>query len=124
MTRTPRARARNLALGLTALIALAIGVLSLIPLPQGPDLPGTDKTHHLIAYGALVLPLATLAPRSLLWLVPLALAYGGAIELIQPFTGRFGEWLDLAANGTGLLLGAGLGLILNRVLALGRHLTG
>ena len=29
----------------------------------------------------------------------------GAIELIQPYVNRYGEWLDLGANGLGLVVG-------------------
>ena len=34
------------------------------------------------------LPVAWMAPRSLWLLVPLALGFGGAIELLQPYVGR------------------------------------
>ena len=45
---------------LTAIIAVAIMILSLTPLEQLPDAPGSDKWHHFIAYGALALPLSFL----------------------------------------------------------------
>ncbi|WP_258554539.1 hypothetical protein [Photobacterium damselae] len=32
-------------------------------------------------------------------------AWSGAIELIQPYVNRYGEWLDLAANTGGLITG-------------------
>lgn len=70
-----------------------------------PDVPGTDKTHHFIAYAALILP-AALKQHQRLWLIVFVFViYSGAIELIQPFVNRYGEWLDLAANATGLLCG-------------------
>ena len=31
--------------------------------------------------------------------------YGGVIELIQPLVNRHGEWVDLIANTTGLMVG-------------------
>ncbi len=31
--------------------------------------------------------------------------WSGAIELIQPYVNRYGEWLDLAANTGGLISG-------------------
>ena len=37
-------------------------MLSLWPLETLPSVPGTDKTHHLIAYAALVFPTALRKP--------------------------------------------------------------
>jgi VanZ family protein len=34
------------------------------------------------------------------------LAYGGAIEIVQPITGRAAEWADLLADGAGAFAGA------------------
>ncbi|MGB1965483.1 MAG: VanZ family protein, partial [Candidatus Micropelagos thuwalensis] len=34
-----------------------------------------------------------------------ALAYGGCIELIQPFTGREADIMDFFANASGIILG-------------------
>ena len=34
-----------------------------------------------------------------------ALAYGGCIELIQPFTGREADIVDFFANAAGIILG-------------------
>ncbi|EEY99166.1 hypothetical protein VOA_001515 [Vibrio sp. RC586] len=33
------------------------------------------------------------------------LVYSGFIELVQPYVNRYGEWLDLGANGAGLVVG-------------------
>ena len=98
---------------LTCLIALGIlwGTLS----PPGPDGPGrllTDKHLHALAFALLVLPTAVTAPRLALRLSPLALAFGGAIELIQPFFDRGAEWGDLLADGIGVAGGLLLGLAL------------
>jgi len=93
----------------TVAILLAITFLSLWPLPELPDLPGTDKTHHLIAYGLLMLPTALRKPKHWLLYGFLFIAYSGVIELVQPFVNRCGEWLDLLANATGVLLGAVIG---------------
>lgn len=95
------ARWRQLSLSILA----AITVLSLIPLSELPEFPGSDKTHHLLAYGLLMLPVALKRPRYWpLWLVFFA-AWSGVIELVQPYVNRYGEWLDLLANIVGLLLG-------------------
>ena len=78
------------ALGLA--VAAAIAVATLLPVPALPPAPpGGDKLHHFVSFAALVLPLVAVRPRAALWAVPLAVAYGGAIELIQPHVGRGGE---------------------------------
>ncbi|MEI2565160.1 VanZ family protein [Vibrio metoecus] len=89
----------------TILIALAITVLSLYPLDNLPSVPGTDKTHHFIAYGALAFPVALARPEKWLLFIVGFLGYSGFIELVQPYVNRYGEWLDLGANGLGLVVG-------------------
>ena len=102
-----------LAAPLAATLALAalIGFLTLTPI-QNPGVPGTDKSHHLIGFAALALPLSFSRPRLAPWVVLAAIAYGGAIEIIQPYVGRSGEVLDLAADAVGAVIGgaAGVGL--------------
>lgn len=93
----------------TLVIATVIGILTLMPshaLPRGPW--GSDKLAHLLAFLALVFPTAALWPRVSAMVGVIAVAYGGAIEIIQPFTGRSAEFADLVADGTGV----GLGIIL------------
>lgn len=91
--------------GLTVSLLVVISILSLWPLAALPDVPGTDKIHHFIAYAVLALPLSVARPRHWLWGVMILVAYSGVIELIQPYVNRYGEWLDLLANGLGLCLG-------------------
>ena len=110
---------------LTASLLFAITALSLWPVTHLPSVPGTDKTHHFIAYGALIFPLAlyfltnqiaspltTLKKMITTWLI--LVLYSGLIELIQPYVNRYGEWLDLAANSLGLLCG----IVIAKVLAI------
>ncbi|TOO39505.1 VanZ family protein [Vibrio parahaemolyticus] len=89
----------------TALIAQAITVLSLYPLDNLPTVPGTDKAHHFIVYGALAFPVALARPEKWLLFIVGFLVYSGVIELVQPYVNRYGEWLDLGANGLGLVVG-------------------
>lgn len=101
----------------TATIALLITGLSLWPADALPKVPGTDKTHHVIAYCLLMLPVALRSPRYL-WAWGLGfVAYSGVIELIQPFVNRYGEWLDLLANASGVLLGLIIGYGCKQLLA-------
>jgi VanZ family protein len=106
---------KNLAIMLTCTIAVSIGILALTPLSAPQLLPGTDKNHHAFAFAALILPASFLSPRTLIWMLPMAVFYGGMIEVVQPYVGRFGEWLDFRADLLGLLLGMLMGLTLRRV---------
>jgi len=109
------------ALILTLLIGAGIGWFTLTPPGESSTpLPLTDKQLHALAFGLLVLPVALTHPRALWWLAPLALAYGAMIELIQPSVGRSGEWADLLADGVGIALTCGLGLLRRRLAASAR----
>jgi hypothetical protein len=68
-------------------------------------LPGTDKTHHLIAYGLLMLPAALRKPKNWIAYGLLFIAYSGVIEIIQPLVNRHGEWMDMFANAAGIICG-------------------
>lgn len=101
---------------ITALFALVIAAATLLPVPQ-PALPvsSADKIQHLLAFAALTLPLAVARPRALWWLLPAAIAFGGAIEVIQPFVGRTRELGDFVADAAGACLGAVLGVAIGRL---------
>jgi len=103
-------------LGLTAILWLLITASSLWPVELLPQVAGGDKTHHFIAYAALVFPVAFVRPRQWLLVFFLLLAWGGVIELIQPYVNRWGEWLDLAANTAGACLGLLLAEVLRRLI--------
>ena len=109
----------------SCLIAL-IWVLSLVPVfPETPldDVAFIDKWVHIIMYGGTFTVLWIEYIRKhqspdyeklffWAWLMPVAMS--GIIELLQEyFTGgaRSGEWLDLAANSTGITLAAVIGLL-------------
>ena len=102
-------------IALTVAVLAVITVLSLFPLPELPDMPGNDKTGHFLAYATLMLPVALRKPKHWLLIGLCFVAYSGAIELIQPFVNRYGEWLDLLANSTGILLGAVIGRLIDFV---------
>ena len=81
---------------------------------EGKGEGGVDKLVHFLAFAALVMPMAY-ARRLPLFLIILAgTAYGGLIELIQPYVGRSGEWGDLLADGSGSLAGALVAAMLGR----------
>lgn len=90
---------------ITLLVLTAISIFSLTPLAVLPPTPGTDKTHHFIAYATLMLPTALRKPKHLPLISLFFIAWSGAIELIQPYVNRYGELQDLAANAGGLICG-------------------
>jgi len=90
---------------ITLFLLAVIATLSLWPAEHLPQVPGSDKTHHFIAYGALMLPVALRKPKHWLWIALSFTVLSGAIELIQPYVNRYGEWLDMAANVAGLACG-------------------
>jgi len=100
---------------ITVLTLALITVFSLTPLAHLPDAPGSDKTHHLVAYFALALPAAMHGGPKWLLLLPVFILWSGAIELIQPFVNRYAEWYDLVANSVGVGLGALAGEMLRRI---------
>lgn len=107
-------RNHKTALILSAALALVIAYLTLTPAPN-LTLAGSDKLHHLLGFAALLLLGALLYRHALYWLLPCAIAFGGVIEILQPYVNRNGEWLDFWADATGALLGVGLGLVLRYI---------
>ncbi len=100
---------------LTLFILAGITALSLFPLGKLPSVPGTDKTHHFIAYAVLMFPTALRKPRKWILFGLLFIAYSGVIELLQPYVNRYGEWLDLAANATGVVCGLIIAELINYI---------
>ena len=99
-------RTERIAWGITGVFAAVIAYTTLSPIDQLPGVPTNDKLMHLLGFGALAMPLAFAYPRRALAVVIAATLFGGAIEVIQPFTGRSAEWFDLVADAGGAALGA------------------
>lgn len=101
----------------TIAIALLIAVTTLMPTPHihhgGNHL---DKLAHMAAFFVLVFPTAALWPRVTAWIGLLAVLYGAAIEVIQPYAGRSAEFADLLADGIGVALGIIVGTTLRRII--------
>ncbi|WP_089725817.1 VanZ family protein [Candidatus Thiosymbion oneisti] len=100
-------------LAFTLFTLVVITFLSLWPLDELPSVPGTDKAHHIIAYAILVLPTALRKPNRWLLFALFFIAHGGAIELLQPYVNRYGEWLDMLANTAGVVCGFIIAEIVN-----------
>jgi VanZ family protein len=118
MNTAPSPRKLALAGRLAALLlAGVIAYFTLTPVPEGlPQIKHIDKAWHFLAFAALAFPLALGEPRRWLWAMGLAMVFGGAIELVQPFVNRHAEWADFAANSIGAFVGAALGRALHRAL--------
>lgn len=119
----PWVRRAGLWLFLPALAVVAWGELTPHP-PQIADAVfGWDKAEHFTAYFGLGL-LAALAwglRRSVLLVLLGVIALGGALEILQSFTGRDAEWLDELANSLGASAGTALACA---YLAIPRRLVG
>lgn len=99
-----------------ALMAAVAG-LALIPSPPPVADTGWDKLNHLLAFMSLAVcaRLGFPGPASRAMLLAAGLiAFGGAIELLQPLGGRMGEWTDLLADAMGTAIGIALADALRR----------
>ena len=117
---------------LALMAAAAIAVLSLIPIPEVKpmaEVPLADKWVHMLMYGTLCCLIwwEYLRSHELLnmrrlsigaFLLPILM--GGMMELAQRYltTCRSGEWLDVLANSTGVvlatLIGIGMACVMKR----------
>lgn len=89
-----------------ALLALAIVLGSLLPVPVSAGVAGLDKLEHFVAYFTLMLLCSGIARSGQLWQFALACAaLGIAVELLQAAITetRSAEWGDLLANALGVL---------------------
>lgn len=86
--------------------ALAVLVLALMPSPPQELSSGWDKSNHLLAFAVLTWLGGKAFPQRLAITLLGLLAYGALIEVLQSFTPtRSAEWLDLVADGMGILVG-------------------
>lgn len=101
---------------LALLWSAVIGYLSLSPLPQLPEIAVSDKLEHFAAYTVLGFlgGVSRRSIRGMLWISLAIVAYGGAIELIQPYVNRYMELGDFIANACGTLFGATISFVASR----------
>lgn len=103
-------------------LVLWVVVVSLATLPAAPDVPGQDKTMHVVTYLGLAVVTVQVFRR---WRVMLAAAgflllLGAGLEVAQGTltTARVMDARDLLANCLGVALGTGTGLLPGRDLLL------
>lgn len=77
--------------------------------PSLPDfqapVPQFDKFEHIGAYLLLTAWFSAAYPKRWLWIAAGFAIFGGAIEILQGYTGRDPDWFDWFADS----IGAGLG---------------
>ena len=99
--------------GLGYLLVAGVVVISLIPVPELPDLgiDWLDKLLHLAAYAFLMTWFVQLHPPARYALLAAGVAsMGVGLELLQALTQyRSLELLDMTANALGVVAGWGLG---------------
>ena len=98
----------------TYLIFIIITLLSLYPLQEQPNIPGSDKIHHLIAYSALTFGVGLRRPSNYILIIIFFSFYSGLIEIIQPYVNRFREIEDFLFNNLGIFIGLSLGIFINK----------
>lgn len=114
---------------LTTIATLCILVLSLVPIPEMPEMetvPLADKWAHFLMYGGLLMAVwldwIRNGVRPTMWnavvAVVFGVALGGLIELIQPYVMRSCEVLDFVADSIGAVLGCLVGWLLFVILSL------
>ena len=96
----PDLRARKIDFYATIIIAFAIGLATLTPVEKLPTVSGSDKVYHLISFAILTLPIAIIRPRAIWIILSLSIAFGGAIELLQPLVNRNCENVDIIYTAT------------------------
>lgn len=89
-----------------ALCLLGVLVLALIPVPHYIPSTPWDKANHALAFAVLALLGCWSFPGRTAGVLLGLLAYGAFIELLQALVPyRMAEYLDLLADGAGLLVG-------------------
>jgi hypothetical protein len=116
---------RTIGYAVSAGLALIITAALLAPMSgvSGPKVTGLDKIIHFFLFFILVLPALMVAPRIWVWVVPVAIVYGGLIEIIQPYFGRGMEFGDFIANTLGVLAAVPVSRWLNARASKGRQLA-
>ena len=107
---------------LLAFAMLVLLVLSLAPLSIVLPTTGWDKGNHALGFAVLGLLGQWAWPGRTAVVLTALLAYGGLIELLQSFTpDRSAEAVDLLADWVGLLVGAGLAFLVERLRSAGQE---
>jgi VanZ family protein len=87
------------------IVAIAVGVLALVPANYPLPSTGWDKANHGLAFVTMALLGAACWPNAFVRVLIGLAIYGGAIEVAQTFTEtRMGEVADWVADVAGLAI--------------------
>jgi VanZ family protein len=98
---------RPLWFGLACVLLLVVAVLSLAPVT--PDIGGSDKLGHFLAYAVLSIVFSVIIRqrKSLWWVLFGLIIFGILMEYLQGLTGyRYADPEDALANSMGVVFGS------------------
>jgi len=98
-------RARKIDIYVTIIISIALGLATLTTVEKLPTVSGSDKAYHLMYIAILTLPIAIIRPNAMWIMLSLTVAFGGAIEPLQPLVKRNCGMADFLADAFGAILG-------------------
>ena len=105
---------QNIALFTALCIAVVIAAATLTPRAGKLAPQGVAKLFHTAGFAVLVVPLLAVHLKTGLVIAPLALVLGGAVERIQPYVNRFGDFSEFWADFMGVLIGMNLTILFNQ----------
>lgn len=100
----------------TVVLAALIRLTTLIPAQQLPDAPGTDKLHHVVAFGLLGLPMSFAKPQHFWKYALYEIMFGIFIEIAQPVFYRNDELRNMLADFIGVVIGCAIGVGLRKLI--------
>jgi hypothetical protein len=104
---------QNIALFTALCIAVVIAVTTLTPWAGKLAPQGADKLLHTAGFALLVMHMLMVRLKSGLVMAPLALVFSSAIERIQRYVNRFGDFSEFWPDFVGVLIGVTLAILLN-----------
>ena len=109
-----RGNLQNIALFTALCIAVVIAAATLTPWAGKLAPQGVDKLFHAAGFAVLVIPMLMVRLKSCLVIASLALVFGGAIERIQRYVNRFGDFSEFWPGFMGVLIGVTLAIVFNQ----------
>lgn len=88
-------------------LALSVLILALTLSQSTGTAPGfiNDKLAHFLAFSALVFPISFAQRTGYIWAGLWGIGFGAAIEIVQPYVGRQGDFIDFVADLFGIIVG-------------------
>ena len=109
-----RGNLQNIALFTALCIAVVIAAANLTPWAGKLAPQGFDQLFHAAGFAMLVIPMLMVRLKSGLVIASLALVFGGAIERIQRYVNRFGDFSEFWPGFMGVLIGVTLAIVFSQ----------